>query len=131
MVHARVPVGGASLLEHRPGVRSVTAAPVLHQHVTSDGVDSTGASAWHTAGTNGTGVDVAIVDAGFASYANKIAMDELPADTVTKFDSCADSELTDHGTYVAEVVHDMAPGATHPPHLHRLGLRRRQLRRIP
>ena len=112
VVHARVPIGGASLLEHRPGVHSVTAAPVLHQHVTSDGVDSTGASAWHTAGTNGIGVDVAIIDAGFASYENKIAMDELPADTVTKFDSCADSELTDHGTYVAEVVHDMAPGAT-------------------
>ena len=39
-------------------------------------------------------------------------MDELPAGTWTSFASCADSDLTDHGTYVAEVVHDMAPGAT-------------------
>jgi hypothetical protein len=111
-LHARVPTTSTESLGGHGGVASVTPAPVLHQYVESDGVATTGASAWHADGTDGTGVDIAIVDAGFLGYQDKIGIGELPAGTLTSFGSCAQSDLTDHGTYVAEIAHDMAPGAT-------------------
>lgn len=86
--------------------------------VTSEGVGLTGADTYHNAGYTGSGVKVAVFDVGFAGFSSAIP-DELPADVV-KIDctgaSCISSsfsaETEPHGTAVAEIVYDMAPGAT-------------------
>jgi len=86
--------------------------------VTSEGVGLTEADAYHNAGYTGSGVRVAVFDVGFAGLSSAIP-DELPADVV-KIDctgaSCVSSnfsaETEPHGTAVAEIVYDMAPGAT-------------------
>ena len=78
----------------------------------SDVVRATGASAWHAAGITGVGVTVAVIDSGFASLALAQAAGRLPSDVI-EGDFCGGgfSTASSHGTAVAEVVHEMAPGA--------------------
>ncbi len=81
----------------------------------SQGVAASGAASWQSTGSSGNGVTVAIVDAGFAGLANDGA---LPSGLTVTNDDCADAtgaptvNGTSHGTAVAEIVHQMAPGAT-------------------
>lgn len=111
-LHARLPSSATEALQAHPGVDSIRPAPELHPATTSEGVASTGAAGWHGGGTDGAGVDVAIIDGGFYDHPAAVLAGELPAGTQTAFSACVESDLTDHGTAVAEVVHDMAPGAT-------------------
>jgi subtilisin family serine protease len=81
----------------------------------SEGVARVNANAWHTASVTGSGVKVAIIDLGFTGYTNSIASGDLPTGVIarsftTPEDITAGGET--HGTRVAEIVHDMAPGAT-------------------
>jgi hypothetical protein len=57
-------------------------------------------------------VKVAIIDLGFAGYADRQAEGDLPASLAT-VDYCAGEFATTepHGTAVAEIVHEMAPDA--------------------
>ncbi|MFN2469889.1 MAG: S8 family serine peptidase [Gaiellaceae bacterium] len=77
-----------------------------------EGVSSTGAPRWHAAGWTGTGVKLGVIDGGFAGYRARQATGDLPA-SVELVDFCQLSrfEALDHGTAVAEIVHEMAPGA--------------------
>ena len=87
--------------------------------IQSQGVGLTGASSYHSTGYTGTGVKVAVIDTGFAGLSSAISNSELP-NTVVMVDctgpECVStdfpSETEHHGTAVAEIVHDMAPGAT-------------------
>ncbi len=86
--------------------------------VESEGVNLTSASSYHSSGYTGSGVNVAVIDVGFALLNDAIDNHELPSNVV-KIDCTgaicvsADfaSETEDHGTAVAEIVYDMAPGA--------------------
>ena len=70
-----------------------------------------GANSWHSGGIDGTGVKLAVIDLGFSGYASKLGT-ELPASVTTmNFRTDGDFFTTDHGTNVAEVAHDVAPGA--------------------
>ena len=78
--------------------------------VTSEGVAVSNAPAWHSAGFDGTGVRVAIFDSGFKDYTDLLGS-ELPA-SVKIYDHVGGGMGTStHGTAVAEIVHDMAPGS--------------------
>lgn len=86
--------------------------------ITSEGVNLTGANSFHNAGYTGSGVKVAVIDVGFAGLDSAISTGEVPGNVV-KIDctgtSCISSgfsaETEPHGTAVAEIVYDMAPGA--------------------
>ncbi len=80
--------------------------------VTSEGLAAMGAPEWHTAGHTGAGVTVAILDVGFDGL-DDVPADDLPADVLTMAfdeDGVLDA-LTDHGTQMAEIIHDVAPDA--------------------
>ena len=79
---------------------------------TSEGLGLLGVPAWHAGGHTGAGVKVAILDVGFAGL-DDVPVDDLPADLVTiAFDSDEILDrLTDHGTQMAEIIHDIAPDA--------------------
>jgi len=89
--------------------------PVAEQ---SEGVSLTSASSYYLSGYDGSGINVAVFDLGFDDLTFAIDNDELPNDVI-KIDctgaSCSASASiggSKHGTAVAEIVYDMAPGAT-------------------
>ena len=88
--------------------------------VTSEGVGLTGADTYHNAGYIGSGVKVAVFDVGYIGLSNAISNNELP-NNVVKVDCTVQpcnsnnpsiENTSNHGTAVAEIIHDMAPGAT-------------------
>jgi len=81
--------------------------------VTSQGVAKTGAQDMQDLGDVGTGAKIGVIDVGFGAYATSQAAGELPSGaglTVTDYTGNGTGGST-HGTEVAEIVHDMAPGA--------------------
>ena len=96
-----------------PGVSYVREPLPVVPAATSEGVASIGASAWHGAGWDATGVKVAILDIGFFGYAGRVsATGELGDDVTTDFSRCSSPTSEVHGTAVAEIVHDVAPDAS-------------------
>jgi hypothetical protein len=102
-----------------PGLASYRGASIVRRPylaeplaITSEGVAATNADDWQAAGIDGTGVKVAIIDLGFQGYTASQTAGELPA-TLTTIDRCGGrfATATVHGTGVAEIVHDVAPGA--------------------
>ncbi len=63
---------------------------------------------------DGSGIKIGVIDLGFSSLASSQANGELPATgaglTITDYTGSGTGGTT-HGTNVAEIVHDMAPGA--------------------
>ena len=107
-------VAGSDLvrLAGAPGVQGVEAAirPQTFE-VISKGVANTKADKLQALGVDGSGVVVGVLDAGFAGYEQLLGT-ELPAQVITRsfgIDITGGGEA--HGTAVAEIVHDMAPGA--------------------
>lgn len=80
---------------------------------TSEGLATIGAPNWQSAGHTGAGTRVAIVDLGFDGW-NVLPDGELPLGVETvAFDSDGVLDTgTDHGTQMAEIIHDVAPEAT-------------------
>jgi subtilisin family serine protease len=79
---------------------------------TSEGLAGAGTPLWHAAGFTGAGVKVAILDVGFDGL-DDVPADDLPADLLEiAFDSDGIIDrLTDHGTQMAEIIHDIATDA--------------------
>ena len=113
LVEASVPAAALGRLADAPGVTLVREPYPAQIDTTSEGVGTTGADLWQTAGQGGAGTKVAIVDVGFGGYASKLGT-ELPAAEFveTDFSRCGSPEAEVHGTAVSEIVHDMVPDAT-------------------
>ena len=83
--------------------------------------DASGATNWNTAGFDGTGVKLAIVDAGFGSsqseYDTEVAAGHLGTNPQIMNEDCTDNTSTStpyddpHGLQTAELAHQMAPQA--------------------
>jgi len=118
LVRLSVPLGLIRALVAIPHVKFVREPlkPLpLAGEVTSEGVPVTGADTWHDAGFTGEGIKVAILDCdGFAGYQDLLGTELPPADRVVvnsfRWDGIIESGV--HGTANAELVYDMAPGAT-------------------
>ena len=82
--------------------------------ITGQGVQLIGAEVWHAAGLTGAGVKVGILDCGFKGYKALLGV-ELPANVTIKtfVRGLTDPNLAkeEHGTAVAEIVHEVAPDA--------------------
>lgn len=93
-----------------PGV--LARLPIVHEpQVVSQGVALTGATDLHALPETGSGVQVGVIDLGFASYEAAQSSGELPSNlTITDYTGTG-ADGTNHGTQVAQIVHDMAPGA--------------------
>jgi hypothetical protein len=113
LVQALVSPTALARLQARPGVDRVRAPyRQIATAVSGEEVAATLASAWHQKGFTGKGVKVAVIDGGFKGLADRQASGDLPANVVTQ-DFCGGQLLADedHGTAVAEIVHEMAPDA--------------------
>ena len=97
----------------RTTVEAADASPTRRTLVvTSEGLAGIGATEWQAAGHMGSGTKVAIIDLSFDGWED-LPADELPVDveTVAFNASGALDPGTDHGTQMAEIVHDVAPEA--------------------
>lgn len=104
----------SALLAHLPA-NVLARLPYHHEPVAviSQGVAKTGAADMQAMGNSGAGVKMGIIDLGFIGLSGAITAGELPQNTVT-VDYTGRGLQTDydHGTNVAQIAYDMAPGAT-------------------
>jgi subtilisin family serine protease len=99
--------GEAAALSDLPGVTLRPAWIATPKAVQTEGYATLFADGdWQEAGWTGKGVRIAVLDVGFAD-AEALLDSELPADLTLPSDPGSSS----HGTAVAEIIHDIAPGA--------------------
>jgi len=100
------------LLSQLPAT-SFARLPWPHEAVStiSQGVELTGANDMQLLGNDGSGIKIGVIDLQFSDYLTSIAIGELPANTVITDYTGNGTDGGSHGTNVAEIVHDMAPGA--------------------
>lgn len=110
LLQADVPPANLGDLADARGSKLVREPYTPHREANSEGVAESGANSWISAGKNGSGVKVAIVDVGFVGYTTRLGT-ELPATVETDLTRCSGEGTEYHGLAVAEVVHDEAPGA--------------------
>ncbi|MBI2164876.1 MAG: S8 family serine peptidase [Chloroflexi bacterium] len=111
-----VPASALLTLAEASPVRYVHAPPIVRpETIVNEGVALINASAWRDAGFTGAGIKVGIVDLGFQGYQQFLGT-ELPAGVTVNGSFFSDLDLgldgeTGHGAQVAQVLHDVAPGA--------------------
>jgi hypothetical protein len=93
-----------------PALQAGNVTPLVGSQ-TSQGVEFSNADEWHALGYQGAGISIAIIDVGFLNYTVAQGTDDLPdsIDCYPDVDCSTLSMGTNHGTAVAEIVHDMAP----------------------
>jgi hypothetical protein len=113
LVQASVPIDALKTLANDPSVAYVRPPAASTSYaVTGEGVVASGANTWQAAGVNGSGVKVGVIDFGFTGYQQRQASGDLPASLVAA-DFCNGAVTApgnEHGTAVAEIVSEMAPG---------------------
>jgi hypothetical protein len=112
LIQAQVPFGSLEPLARAGSVELVRPPLRAIPMVTGEGVSLVNADGWQAQGVTGAGVKVAVLDLGFQGYEGLLGS-ELP-DIVTVMSFRADGDIgggTPHGGAVAEVVHEVAPGA--------------------
>ncbi|MGC9316617.1 MAG: S8 family serine peptidase [Armatimonadota bacterium] len=116
-VEAFVPVDALLEIARLPEVAQVRPPtyPIPMQGygaTSSEGVQLVGAVPFHTAGLLGQGISIAIIDLGFAGFDSaEIPIVADDPDSVVSFRADGTMGTSYHGTAVAEVAADMAPGA--------------------
>ncbi|OGF55831.1 MAG: hypothetical protein A2Z21_00490 [Candidatus Fraserbacteria bacterium RBG_16_55_9] len=99
-------------LANTSGVTFIRPPLPLQASVISEGVNVTGASSYQSNGLLGQGTKIAIIDLGFSGLSTAKSRGELPSNTIENdFTGAGLQNTTSHGTAVAEIVYDMAPGA--------------------
>lgn len=108
----RLAAGSLDALARALPAGSVIRPPFPHDaHAISQGVELTGAAEMHALDARGAGMRIGIIDLGFASLATAQANGELPPSLAITDYTATGTGGTNHGTNVAEIVHDMAPQA--------------------
>jgi hypothetical protein len=112
-----IPAGKATALLNALPSNVLARLPYPHRAVavTGQGVAITGAADMQTLGNAAAGIKIGVIDLGFASLATSQASGDLPPTgpslTITDYTGSGTGG-TNHGTNVAEIVHEMAPGAS-------------------
>lgn len=108
-----IPVNGLSALISALPEAALVRTPYPHEPaaVTGQGVALTGAADMQALGQAGAGVTIGVIDLQFSNYANSQASGDLPASLVITDYTGTGTGGGTHGTNVAEIVHEMAPGA--------------------
>ncbi|MEX2322678.1 MAG: S8 family serine peptidase [Acidimicrobiia bacterium] len=113
LIIATVPAAALTALASNPAIAGIASQPApIADAIDGQGVSTIDADQWHAAGVTGAGVRVAVIDLGFQGYSTLLGS-ELPSSVHTASFGCGASveNLEDHGTAVAEIVHEVAPTA--------------------
>jgi len=117
-VQALVPISQLTALGDNPAVRFVRPPLRGVPDATTEGDAAIHADTYRSVvGSDGAGIKVAVLDIGFRGLANLQTSGELPSTaTVRSFRADGlidDPSVTNHGAGCAEIVYDLAPGATY------------------
>lgn len=112
-VQVNVPAHLARRVVGRLPAGAVVRLPYPHvpTAVTSEGVSLTGAGSMHALGHTGAGIRIGVIDLGFGALAGAQTSGDLPLNLIAMDYTATGIGGINHGTQVAEIVHDMAPGA--------------------
>ena len=108
-----IPAGKLSSLIHALPETALVRLPYPHEPaaVTGQGVALTGAADMQALGQAGAGVTIGVIDLYFSNYTNSQASGDLPSSLVITDYTGTGTGGGTHGTNVAEIVNEMAPGA--------------------
>jgi subtilisin family serine protease len=112
-IEAYVPVSALpALVQHGAVHHAGVTALLMPAMVTTEGFTPLNVQPWHQANPNltGAGVKVGIIDAGFAGFSG-LPADDRPATFNTTCSQSTWDQGGNHGTAVAEIIYDLAPGA--------------------
>jgi len=109
LVQLTIPADSNPAPAAQPSVQRVRLPRYANAKEATEGYDAMFQQDWHDLGVTGAGVRVAILDVGFDGYEDLLGS-ELPSSVETFF--LGDYTATEHGTAVAEVIHDIAPDAS-------------------
>jgi len=123
IIKAKIPIDKTTeIADNVKGISSIRLPDKPQaQYVESEGVSLAAADQFHSAGYMGSGLKIAVIDLDFSGIQAAISQGELPT-TLTAVDcsgeNCSlvsspyeDFGATKHGTAVAEIIYDMAPGS--------------------
>lgn len=108
-----IPAGKLSSLIRAIPEAALVRLPYPHEPavVTGQGVALTGAADMQALGQAGAGVTIGVIDLQFSNYTNSQASGDLPSSLVITDYTGSGTGGGTHGTNVAEIVYEMAPGA--------------------
>lgn len=109
-----LPAGKLSALIRALPESALVRMPYPHEPValTGQGVALTGAADMQALGKNGAGATLGVIDLQFSNYTNSQASGDLPSNLVITDYTGTGTGGGTHGTNVAEIAHEMAPGAS-------------------
>lgn len=108
-----IPAGKLAALVRALPETTLVRLPYPHEPlaVTGQGVALTGAGDMQALGHNGSGTTIGVIDLQFSNYTNSQATGDLPSNLVITDYTGTGLGGGTHGTNVAEIVHELAPGA--------------------
>ncbi len=108
-----LPAGKLSALVRALPEAAVVRLPYPHEPtaVTGQGVTLTGAGDMQALDQSGGGMTIGVIDLQFSNYTNSQTSGDLPSGLVITDYTGTGTGGGTHGTNVAEIVHEMAPGA--------------------
>jgi hypothetical protein len=109
-IDAMIPSNALLTLDGSGAVKWIDLPNTFQPTATDEALGLINAPTWQAAGLNGSGVKVAIVDGGFLGYPSLLGS-ALPPSVDTSCSQFSPNQGSAHGTAVAELVHDVAPGA--------------------
>jgi len=113
-VSALVPISALKAIASLPEAAYVRLPlPMVQTATTSEGITVIGADTWHASGIDGDGVIVAVIDFGFTNWSSLQSSGDLPPGSRLvrrNYKSTAFEDEGQHGSAVAEIVYDAAPG---------------------
>lgn len=109
LLQLAVPRDQIAALDAWEGLRAARLPWRASAKTTTEGYDATMGEDWHAQGVQGSGVRIGVLDVGFRKL-DDLPAEDTPASVETDF-SRGDSDSTEHGTAVLEILHDFAPEA--------------------
>lgn len=109
LIQAVVPPQTLLGLSQEPSILAVREPARLEPLVTTEGAGVVGTAAWHQAGITGQGVKVGVIDS-FAGYQTLLGTELPPVSRVSYRNFTTSPGASEHGTAVAEIIYDVAPG---------------------
>lgn len=109
-----LPAGKLSALIRALPESALVRMPYPHEPVavTGQGVALTGAGDMQSLGESGAGMTLGVIDLQFSNYTNSQASGDLPSNLVITDYTGTGTGGGTHGTNVAEIAYEMAPGAS-------------------